>query len=151
MKWEIRKVTDDKKKEILSLHVAEGQRQFIETIEECLMDAEQWKEFRPVGLYVDDVPVGFAMYGYLGDGKGGGNLWIDRMMIDENFQGKGYGRHFMELLMKRVVDEYGEQPIYLSVYPENTDAIRLYERLGFVFIGEYDSKGEQIMEYKGNS
>ena len=73
VKWEIRKVTDDNKNEILSLRVAEDQMHFIETIEECLSDAEQWKEFRPVGLYVDEVPVGFAMYGYLGDGKGGGD------------------------------------------------------------------------------
>ncbi|MGG0668708.1 GNAT family N-acetyltransferase [Sporosarcina koreensis] len=146
MKWDIRKVTIDNKEEILSLRVAEEQRHFIETIEESLAEAEQWEEFRPVGLYVDDVPVGFAMYGYLGDGKGGGNVWIDRLMIDEKFQGKGFGRHFMELLMQKVLDEYGEQPMYLSVYPVNTDAIRLYEKLGFVFIGEYDTKGEQIMQ-----
>ncbi|MCG7344925.1 GNAT family N-acetyltransferase [Sporosarcina sp. ACRSL] len=146
MKWDIRKVTDDNKKEILSLRVAEEQRHFIETTEECLSEAEQWEEFRPVGLYVDGALVGFAMYGHLGDGKGGGNLWIDRMLIDADFQGKGYGSYFMELLIQRVLDEYGEQPIYLSVYPENTAAIRMYEKLGFVFIGEYDSKGEQIMQ-----
>ncbi|MFD1206312.1 GNAT family N-acetyltransferase [Sporosarcina contaminans] len=145
MEWEICKVTSNNKEELLSLRVAEEQMQFIETIEESLLEAAQWKEFRPVGLYVDGVPVGFAMYVFLGDGKGGGNLWIDRLLIDENFQGRGYGRHFMELLIQRVLDEYGEQPIYLSVYPENTDAIRLYEKLGFVFIGEYDTKGEQIM------
>jgi diamine N-acetyltransferase len=146
VKWDIRKVTANNKREILSLRVAENQKHFIETTEECLLEAEQWEEFRPVGLYVDDVPVGFAMYGYLGDGKGGGNVWIDRLMIDENFQGKGFGRHFMELLIEKVLAEYGEQPIYLSVYPANTDAIRLYEKLGFVFIGEYDTKGEQIMQ-----
>ena len=146
MKWEIRKVTDDNKKEILSLRVAEDQRHFIETTEECLAEAEQWEEFRPVGLYVDGVAVGFAMYGYLGDGKGGGNLWIDRMLIDVKYQGNGFGSRFMELLMQRVLIEYGEQPIYLSVYPENTAAIRMYEKLGFVFLDEYDAKGEQVME-----
>ena len=137
-------MTAHNKKEILSLCVAEDQRHFIETTEECLSDAEQWEECA-VGLYVDGTPVGFAMYGYLGDGKGGGNLWIDRMLIDAKYQGNGFGSRFMELLMQRVLDEYGEQPIYLSVYPENIAAIRLYEKLGFVFVDEYDSKGEQIM------
>ena len=146
MKWDIRKVTDDNKKEVLSLRVADDQRHFIEATEECLSDAEEWEEFKPVGLYVDGVAVGFAMYGYLGDGKGGGNLWIDRMLIDVNSQGSGFGSRFMELLMQRVLNEYGEQPIYLSVYPENIAAIRMYEKLGFVFIGEYDSQGEQIMQ-----
>ena len=146
MKLEIRKVTDDNKNEILALRVAEDQKHFIETIEECLADAEQWEEFKPVGLYIDGVAVGFAMYGYLGDGKGGGNLWIDRMLIDANYQGSGFGSRFMELLMQRVLIEYGEQPIYLSVYPENTAAIRMYEKLGFVFLDEFDAKGEQIMQ-----
>ena len=86
------------------------------------------------------------MYGYLGDGKGGGNLWIDRMLIDEKYQGNGFGSRFVVLLMQRVLSEYGDQPIFLSVYPENTAAIHLYEKLGFVLLDEYDSQGEQIMQ-----
>ena len=146
MEWEIRKVTELNKKDLLVLRVSEDQRHFIETVEECLADAEQWKEFRPVGLYVDGIAVGFAMYGYLGDGKGGGNLWIDRMLIDEKYQGNGFGSRFVVLLMQRVLSEYGDQPIFLSVYPENTAAIHLYEKLGFVLLDEYDSQGEQIMQ-----
>lgn len=145
MNYDIRHVSEANRREMLALRVAEDQREFIETIEECLEEAEQWKEFRPVGLYVDNVPIGFAMYGSLKDSQGGNNLWIDRMMIDKQFQSRGYGRLFMELLIERVLKEYGEQPIYLSVYIENEGAIHLYETLGFVFIGENDTAGEEIM------
>ncbi len=145
MNYDIRHVSKGNRREMLALRVAKNQRAFIETIEECLAEAEQWKEFRPVGLYVDNVPVGFAMYGSLKDSQGGHNLWIDRMLIDEQFQSRGFGRMFMELLIERVLKEYGEQPIYLSVYKENRGAVHLYETLGFVFIGEYDTAGEEIM------
>ncbi|REB05193.1 GNAT family N-acetyltransferase [Sporosarcina sp. BI001-red] len=145
MNYDIRHVREENRRELLSLRVAEDQLGFIEPIEECLLDAEKWTEFRPVGLYVDNVPVGFAMYGSLRDSQGGTNLWIDRMLIDERYQRRGYGRRFMELLIERVLKEYGEQPIYLSVYAENQGALRLYEMLGFVLIGEYDADGEEIM------
>ena len=145
MKLEINQVTEENEAEILRLQVGEDQKRFIETPEECLEEARIWTEFRPVGLYSDGRPVGFAMYGWLGDGKGGGNLWIDRLLIDQRFQRQGYGLHFMEMLMERVLEEYGEQPIYLSVYPDNEAAIRLYRKLGFVLLDEYDTKGEQVM------
>lgn len=145
MNYDIRLVSEANRIEILNLRVAEDQRGFIETIEECLAEAEQWKEFRPVGLYVNNVPIGFAMYGSLKDSQGGNNLWIDRMLIDEQFQSKGFGRMFMKLLIERVLKEYGEQPIYLSVYNDNLGAVHLYETLGFVFIGEFDTAGEEIM------
>ncbi|WP_257125362.1 GNAT family N-acetyltransferase [Bhargavaea cecembensis] len=48
--------------------------------------------------------------------------------------------------MEKVLDEYGEQPIYLSVFPDNEAAIHLYEKLGFVLLDEYDTKGEQVMK-----
>ncbi|WP_082194112.1 hypothetical protein [Bhargavaea cecembensis] len=83
MKLEIRKVSKENEAEIIRLKVGEDQRDFIETPEQCLEEARIWTEYRPVGLYADGQPVGFAMYGWLGDGKGGGNLWIDRLLIDE--------------------------------------------------------------------
>lgn len=145
MSYDIREVHEENRREIVALSVSLEQRGFIETIEECLAEAAQWKQFRPVGLYVDDVPVGFAMYGSLPDSQGGNNLWIDRMLIDEQFQCRGYGRKFMELLIERVLQEYGKQPIYLSVFKENQGAVHLYETLGFRSIGEYDTAGEEIM------
>lgn len=145
MNFDIRQVNEDNRKEIGVLRVSQEQLGFIETIEECLAEAAQWKQFRPVGLYVNDVAIGFAMYGSLPDSQGGSNVWIDRMLIDEQFQRKGYGRKFMKLLIDRVLQEYGKQPIYLSVYKENQVAVHLYETLGFQFIGEYDTAGEEIM------
>lgn len=144
MKYKIIAVNESNREAILKIRMSDEQKGFIETPADCLKDAEEWPEFRPVGLYDEDRLVGFAMYGALLDSDGGCNVWMDRLLIDEPFQRQGYGRLFTKLLIERMMTEYGKQPIYLSVFDENSGAIQLYEELGFAFIDEYDSDGELI-------
>lgn len=145
MNLEIHDVTAANYRDILRLKVAQSQKDFIETPYECLEDSIEWKQFKPVGLYVNEELVGFAMYGFFQSEGDHGRLWIDRLLIDEQFQGRGLGTAFMKKLVETVSIEYGKQPIYLSVYPENDGAVRLYEKLGFKFIEERDVNGEHIM------
>lgn len=145
MNLEIHDVTATNYRDILQLKVAQSQKEYIETPYECLEDSVEWKQFKPVGLYVNEELVGFAMYGFFQSEGTNGRLWIDRLLIDEQFQGKGYGTQFMKMLMSKVTMEYGQQPIYLSVYPENENAVRLYQKLGFKFTEERDINGEHIM------
>ncbi len=146
MKLSIDTVTKDNYREILKLSVSSAQTNFIESTLECLTDANEQQEYKPVGLYVNEQLVGFAMYGYFPDETKKGRLWIDRLLIDAQFQGQGLGTRFMEALIVRVEKEYGIQPIYLSVYPENKGAIHIYQKFGFTFINEFDINGESIME-----
>lgn len=145
MKVSIQAVTKENYQEILKLRVATSQSDYIETPMECLTEATECKYYKPVGLYSDDQLVGFAMYGYFPDETKRGRLWIDRILIDSHYQGKGLGTLFMEALIEKVEEEYGEQPIFLSVYPDNKGAIHLYDKLGFVFNNEFDINGESIM------
>ena len=88
------------------------------------------------------------MYGYFPE-PAPGQLWLDRLLIDKKYQGQGYGRQSVLALLHRLYAEYGSETgtVYLSVYMDNSPAIRLYESIGFRFNGKYDSKGEHIMEY----
>lgn len=146
MNLEIHDVTVANYREILKLEVAQSQKEYIETPYECLEDSVEWKEFKPVGLYADQELVGFAMYGFFKDEGSSGRLWIDRLLIDHQFQTKGLGRQFMRDLIERVIEEYGQQPIFLSVYLENTKAVKLYSQLGFEFTNERDINGEHTMK-----
>ena len=51
--------------------------------------------------------------------------------------GLGVAHKATGLLLKKAFRELGLRRVFLSVYSDNTDAIRLYEKSGFTFEGEF--------------
>jgi len=138
----IRAITDSNKKEVLDLKIAEQQQGFIEPVSHCLADAEKDTRYVPLALYENGEIIGFSMYGKFDE-----QIWLDRYLIDERFQGKGHGRYFFRALVEHLLERYPNQPIYLSVFDQNKVAIQLYQKLGFSFTEELDENGEKIMIY----
>ncbi len=142
--------------DILKLRVKEEQMSFvagndISIIEAYTMITGSGHAF-PFGIYDDEQPVGFMMIGYGTDdywedapaiAAGNYNLW--RLMIDKDYQHRGYGREAMRLAL----DFIGTEPCgkaeycWLSYEPENAVARKLYGSFGFVETGDWDGT-EQI-------
>lgn len=139
-------VNSNNREEIELLTVFSEQSGFVESVGECLQEADQLELWRPVGIYDGDMLIGFAMYGYFPE-PAPGQLWLDRLLIDKKYQGKGYGKQAVLALLDRLRAEYSADTVYLSVYRNNPRAIHLYEQIGFRFNGEYDTKGESVMVY----
>ncbi|WP_081289134.1 GNAT family N-acetyltransferase [Staphylococcus equorum] len=131
--------------EVKNLKIAKKQVNFIETITDCLKEAKKSSQWHPVAIYKDDYVVGFAMYGCFGENK---ETWIDRILIDEQHQRKGFGREAMKLLINLVLNKYNINIIYLSIVKENDIARILYEELGFHYTFIDDLNGELIFRYK---
>ena len=121
---------------------------FIESVKECLAEADEVSEWKCVGIYDANVLVGFAMYGKFEEPLPYGEVWLDRLLIDKKYQNMGYGKAAVIGLLKKLRREYNCPNIRLSVYDSNTVAVRLYEKIGFCFNGELDTKGEKVMIYK---
>ena len=142
--------------EILKLRVSENQRSFvapndISIIEAYIAQNENGHAF-PFGIYDHETPVGFCMIGYDVD-----DSWTDapavatknynvwRLMIDERYQGKGFGKE----AMKQILDFIRTGPCgsaekcWLSYEPENTAAKELYRSFGFRETGDRD--GNEII------
>lgn len=145
MSIEIKSVTKENLVGILDLHVAENQKPYIETTEQCLKEALEESWYEPAGLYKDGCLVGFAMYGLFISESGNGRVWLDRYLIDERYQGKGLGSEILGILIKYLANKYNHNKIFLSVYDDNKCAIRLYEKFGFEFNGEFDVNKEKVM------
>lgn len=141
----IHDVTEVNKEEILGLRVATSQTDFIETTRQCLDEAKEYTQFKPVGLYVDKELVGFAMYGRFLDTRGNHRVWLDRFLIDAHYQGRGYGKTMLNALIDKLVQEFSCQEIYLSVFENNQSALHLYKKFGFHFNGEVDVNNEKVM------
>ena len=139
-------VTNENRQAVLNLCLLDEQQGYIETVAECLEEAAQNDAWRTFGIYDGADLVGFTMYGCFTENKWGTRVWLDRLLIDKSCQGKGYGYRTVEDMCERLFAEYDTDEIYLSVYDNNKAAIHVYEKAGFRFNGEYDTKGERIMK-----
>jgi len=78
--------------------------------------------------------IGFAMYGPTElDGRIVYELC--RFMIDVRFQGNGYGIIALNKIVVEMKQKYNCDEIYLSIVPENTKALHIYLKAGFVSTG----------------
>lgn len=115
------------------LKVAQEQESFVASNGVSLAQSKYEPEWIPLALYDDEEMVGFVMYGVHRDE---GIHWVLRLMVDHRFQGKGYGRAAMRLLLDRLRALPGCDQVAISYEPENEVARRLYANCGFRETGE---------------
>jgi diamine N-acetyltransferase len=98
---------------VLDLSVSPEQRDFVATNQYSLAQAYAQPECVPFALYAENRPVGFAMYSLDEDDH---QFWIYRLMIDQRYQGVGYGREAMGLLIDRIrgLSDEDHNRIYIS-------------------------------------
>lgn len=152
----LEKITGKNVWDILKLCVLDRQKNFVASNDLSIIEAYTTITGNgyafPFGIYEDDTPIGFLMIGFDTDdywddapliAKGNYNLW--RLMIDKNFQNKGYGKEAVELALKFIKTfPCGEaEYCWLSYEPENEAASQLYHSFGFVETGEMD--GEELI------
>lgn len=69
-------VNSENRMEAENLSVFSEQSGFIESVGECLQEADNLNLWRPVCIYDGDILVGFAMYGYFPSPFRDGYGWI---------------------------------------------------------------------------
>src|SRR5690606_5335572 len=99
--------------------------------------------FYAKGIYLKDEMIGFTLYGIDEDEQ---QYWIYRMMIDKKFQGKGYGKKAIQLIIDdiRAMKEDHHKTISLSYEPENEVAKYIYSKMGFKEVDGLIIEGEQV-------
>ncbi|MCE2413027.1 GNAT family N-acetyltransferase [Candidatus Poribacteria bacterium] len=133
-KVSLRPITPENLDECISLKVADHQTGFIASNVQSLAQAAVSTTYHPFGIYDADAHyqanpsmVGFVMYELI-DTVG----FILRLMIDEKFQRRGYGRAAMIEVIRRLKLHPEVERIATSHERKNEAAARLYESLGFV-------------------
>ncbi|NYE08486.1 diamine N-acetyltransferase [Bacillus niacini] len=84
-------------------------------------------------IYQNDMPIGFTMYGYSDELAG---YEICRIMIDYKFQGNGFGKKALLLVIKEMVNQFKSEEIFITFVPENEIAKQLYLSVGFKDTGK---------------
>jgi len=114
--------------EVINLSVHDEQKSFVAGNLFSLAQAGVFPSCVPRAIYDDDTLVGFFMYGLDDDDN---EYWVSRLMIDKNFQNRGYGLTAMNLLIEELRLKEDCKRLFISFEPENDGAKSLYEKLGF--------------------
>ena len=98
-----------------------------------LAQASIEKNWTVKAIYDDELLVGFTMYGFSEELNG---YEICRLLIDYHFQGKGYGKSALELIVDEMKNQTSCAEILVCFQPDNINAKKLYERFGFKDTGK---------------
>lgn len=148
MNLRIQEVTADNWQTVALLSVEKNQQAFIESNAYSLLQSQFEPQWKSVALMDGEQIVGYAMYGMDLSSR---HVWLDRFMIDQKYQGQGYAKRFLPLLMKQIQEEYQNKVLYLSIAQDNVIAQRLYESFGFRFNGQIDDEshlGSALVMYR---
>ncbi len=137
----LREINMDNFHVCIRLSVAEDQRGFVASNMYSLAEAKADGVSNPLAIYADETMVGFTMFWFDAEHNLG---YIDRLMVDQRYQGQGYGRYAMTEVIRRLKENPGCQRIHISFHPDNQPAESLYYSLGFRRNGEM-VEGEVVM------
>jgi diamine N-acetyltransferase len=144
MKVSLREITPENFKECVNLKVADSQASFVASNVMSIAQAKIYSTAQPLAVYADEKLVGFVMYGFDTDEQ---HFYLGRLMIDEKYQGKGFGKAATLEVIERMKKIEDCREIYLSFVPENTGAEKLYRSVGFERTGKTSESGEVVMRF----
>ncbi len=124
----LQKITSENWEECIELKVGKSQQGFIATNLYSLAEVQFLPNFVAYGIYVENKMVGFTMYGLDEDDH---NYWIYRIMIDEKYQGNGYGTKALIHVIEAIKTKPDAKEIIIGYNPGNIQAERTYLRAGF--------------------
>lgn len=153
---ELKKVDMNNIWEITKLSVFDEQKDFVATNTQSILEAYvtivAGYTALPFGIYENEKPIGFVMFGFDNDGDeespavSNGNYSIWRFMIDKEHQHKGFGRKALNMALDYLRSEKpcgAAEKCWLSYEPENEVARALYLSCGFTENGEMC--GEEVV------
>jgi diamine N-acetyltransferase len=142
--------TEDDRRAVLALRRAPGQERYLGSMASHFEDAVQDPQAKPRmwSVHDGDQLVGFTM---IADGIDEpidedlvGPYFLWRLLIDERFQGRGYGAATIDAVVDYLRSRPGADVLYTSCAAGEGSPQGFYLRYGFVLVGEV-KWGEDIL------
>ncbi|RXZ81648.1 GNAT family N-acetyltransferase [Paenibacillaceae bacterium] len=141
----LQQITQALEAECVNLKVSSKQETLVATNADSLVHAKKELTSVPYGIYSGAQMVGFILFD--NEIYEDGYYWILRFMIDERFQGKGYGKASIKEVINMLRQKDNCQQIRVSHVPHNTVVNKLYKDAGFEETGEFEDNGDIILGY----
>jgi len=134
----VRPVTPAIREAVLRLRVRPEQDGFVSPPARTLPDAEQCPASEPMAILLDGMPIGYyriegSARSLSGRDEDADALGLRSFQLDATWQGRGLGAITMEALLDDLAQRHPRaRRIVLTVNCDNTAALTLYLRAGFV-------------------
>jgi diamine N-acetyltransferase len=139
---QLKPVDRDNFRAMLRLSTRPGQEHFVASPSWSLASVYVRKygdnyEYSPMVICDGDTIVGYVTL--VCDAASFDDYWIDDIMIDAIYQGRGFGRAAMKVILAMISKRYPKcRTIKLTCFRGNDSAAALYKSLGFEPTGEMD-------------
>lgn len=137
----LKKITRRNLGAVLKLKVKPKQEFLVATNAKSIAQAHFYRDAWYRAIYLDDTPIGFVLlvdrtlkYKRIKLKKP--TLYVWRFMIDGKYQGKGYGRRAVELVINHLKTRPNAKEITLHHEQTQGNAGPFYEKLGFKLTGK---------------
>lgn len=142
-----KKIDETNYEECATLKVHEQQEAYVAPNWFSLLEVHYEEgERHPLAIYDGETMVGFLMYVFYPADEDYhlDSWWVERLMIDQRYQNKGYGQEALTQFTDFFKKEYNNSPLRIATEPENKVAIQVYEKVGFAQTGEF-AAGEMVL------
>lgn len=141
LKIELIDITSDNWINICCLNPGKEGKEFVASNSFSLAQSFYEKGWITKGIVKDNQLIGFTMFGYSEEMKA---YELCRFMIDQKFQGLGYGKEALKVILKFMFNCFHCTEIFLSTAPNNNRGKHIYEKIGFVSTGESCGEGDDV-------
>ena len=134
----LRPLNETNRQAVEALRVSPRQEQFVSGVAESLLEAAAEPDGRALywAVYADDEPVGFVMISDEVAGPGYIPHYLWKLLIDERYQGRGFGTATLDLIVEYFRGRPGVEVLSTSAGQGEGSPIAFYERYGFERTGE---------------
>lgn len=129
----LQEINGDNFWDCIELNVSPDQQNFVTSNAISIAQSKVQPECIPLAIYHHDIMVGFLMYALDFEDQ---EYWIYRLMIDQHYQGQGFGTAALNQLIELIRQDKTHQQIFVGVHYNSEAAIHLYEKAGFKFNGQ---------------
>lgn len=146
----LRDITGDNYFQVLELKISPEQEaaKFVSPVVRSLADAWFYREegiSYPKAIYADEDLVGFIMYELDTEEQ---QVFVWRFLIDQAFQGKGYGRQTIEAVLAMAKEQAQMTKVVADYVDGNEPMKKILLDLGFEETGFNKEINEHIMVYQ---
>ena len=149
MKVTLREINEENLQAVVALRTTPAQERFVSTVAYSLQEAERHPNEHPWlrAVYAGEQPVGFVMVAWdfvPEPPHTDGPFFLWKLLIDQEHQGRGYGKQAVEQVIDLIRADGGTELITSCVEGEG-NPFAFYTKLGFVPRGDLDPEGEIML------